>query len=271
MRQGLLRKSWRETRVSLLIFALALFAVEALVSFILPTFRDELASTWLGVGFVKNILRALLGTEIGDSFGPDVFLAIPWVHPVVLSIVWAQEVTFCTRVPAGEIDRGTIDVLLGLPISRRELWLAETAVWLLSGGVLALVATAGFLTGTGLADPESIPSASRMLPVLANFGSLYLAVGGMAFLVSALSSRKGQAVGWVFGLLLASFLVNFLTLVWEVAESFSFLSLLTYYRPIEALRGAGWPLGDMAILTGLGVACWIAGRQVFRRRDIYTV
>jgi len=45
--------------------------------------------------------------------------------------------------------------------------------------------------------------------VMANFFGVYLAVGGIAFLVSALSDRRGRAMAVVFAIVLASFLLNF--------------------------------------------------------------
>jgi len=82
--------------------------------------------------FARSMLTALLGTELGDEISARTMQAFLWVHPVVLALVWAHEITFCTRMPAGEIDRGTIDIRLGLPVSRRAVYLCESIVWLVS-------------------------------------------------------------------------------------------------------------------------------------------
>ena len=106
-----------------------------------------------------------------------------------------------------------------------------------------------------------------------NLYCLYAAVGGLALLISALSDRRGRAVATVFGILLGSFLLNFLAQFWEPAETLALLSFLHYYKPLPMVQagGSGLPLGDMAVLMGFGVVAWVAGGIWFARRDICTV
>ncbi len=74
--------------------------------------------------------------------------------------------------------------------------------------------------------------------VSANLFLLYTAVGGLALLVSSLSDRRGRTVAVVFGVVLVSFFLNFLTQLWEPARSLSFLGVLHYYRPFITIRDA---------------------------------
>jgi len=260
----------RETWVTTLVFGLGLMAIEALLAYVLATFQNEVSGFFLNVAFVRRLLETLVGVELGDRSGEHLFLVLPWVHPVVLLVVWAHEITFCARLPAGEIDRGTVDLLLGLPVSRTRLYLCESLAWTFSGVVLLLLAMLGNRLGT-LASPDgAFPDSLRRLAVLINLYGLYLAIGGFAFLKSSLSDRRGRAVGAVFVFVVASFLLNFVA-QWKPAESVRFLGVLNYYRPFVILRGGGWPLGDIAILFVTGVVAWGAGAIVFRRRDICTV
>ena len=75
----------------------------------------------------------------------------------------------------------------------------------------------------------------------------------------------------VFVLVLASFLLNYLAQFWEPARRIRHLSLLTYHRPLLALRDGVWPILDLAVLGSLAAASWIAGGIVFARRDLSTV
>ncbi len=130
MNRGLLIKSLREVWIATVLFAFALMVLEAIFAYVLPTFADQFSTVLLQLEFVQRMVQALLGTDIGDQISPAVFSSIAWAHPVVLTIVWAHAIIFCTRVPAGEIDRGTIDLLFGLPCpggastgaSRRFSW-----------------------------------------------------------------------------------------------------------------------------------------------------
>lgn len=270
MNRGLLLKTFREVWLGTMLFGLGLFVFEALLAYVLPTFFEDMAGPILQMPFFKNILRAMLGIEVGDSLGPTVLSSFAWVHPIALTLMWAHEIMFCTRVPAGEVDRGTMDVLLALPVSRWRIYVSETVAWLASGVCVLLLGLGGCLLGGLTVASENRAPWVLLLKVVANLGCLYLAVGGLAMLVSAMSERRGRAVAVVFALVLASFFLNVLAQFWSVAEHLSFLSVLHYYKPFAILQEGLWPVKDMLILTGCGAVLWTAGGIVFARRNICT-
>ena len=271
MNRGLLVKTLREAGPSVLVFALGLFAAQVLLALILGTFGRQLAEQWVQMKFVQNVLSALLGTEMGAALGPKAMASIAWVHPMVLALVWAHAILFCTRVPAGELDRGTIDVLLALPVSRTRLYVSESCVWLTGGLLIVTMGLIGNIVGRCLVGREASETTSQLLAVSLNLYALYIAVGGGAWLVSALSDRRGRAVGVLFAILVVSFFLNSMTAFHAGVKRVSFLSVLTYYRPLRVLQGSSWPTADMMVLLGVGVVLWLAGAIVFARRDIRTV
>lgn len=271
MNRGLINKSVREIWSVTLLCGLGIMAFEVLLGYVLRTFQAEIAELWPHVEFVQRILQALVGTEISDNIGPGVFRTIPWVHPLVLALLWGYEIAVCTRVPAGEVDRGTVDALLGLPVSRWQVYLCESLVWATGGLVVIGMGWLGSVL-IGLSGPsETRLEAAQVLVIVANLYCLYLAVGGLALLISSLSERRGRAVAIAFAIVLASFFLSFLAQFWEPAQTLSFLSVLDYYRPMLILRDAAWPLKDMAALLGCATAFWVAGGVFFARRDICTV
>lgn len=274
MNRGLLLQTVREVWPITALFGLAIAGVETLLAYILPTLvRDyaELSEQWLQLSFVQGIFRGLLGAEISNGLELGAIASVAWVHPAVLAILWAHEITVCTRMPAGEVDRGTIDVLLGLPISRTHVYMCVSVVWLGSGACVILMGLAGNMVGGWLAGPEGRGAPTQLAAVVVNFCCVYVAVGGAACLVSSLSDRRGRAVGIVFAIVLTSFFLNFLAQLWEPAKSLAFLSVLHYHRPLHVLYGSSWPVTDMLVLATVGAALWLAGAVVFARRDICTV
>jgi ABC-2 type transport system permease protein len=271
MNRGLIIRAFRELWATTLVLGLVLMGFEAVLAFVMTKFGAQMSEEWLQVDFARGIMQAMLGTEITDRIGPQMFQSIAWVHPVVLSLVWAHALVCCTRVPAGEVDRGTADVLLGLPVSRWEVFLSETFVWLICGAVVLVAGLAGNLLGGLALPPAGRPPLGRLLLVLLNLYFLYGAVGGLAWLVSSLSSRRGSAMTMVFLILLALFLLNYLAQFWPPLGKFVFLGPLHYLRPVNILTSGLCPWRDLAVLAGTGAALWLGGGVIFSRRDLCTV
>jgi len=121
MNRGLCMRAWREVWPTTLVLGLVLAGTEAILAYTLPRFGAQFGQQWLQMEFARGIVQAMLGTEIAGRIGPQMFQSIAWVHPVPLALTWAHALLCCTRVPAGEVDRGTADILLGLPVSRPVL------------------------------------------------------------------------------------------------------------------------------------------------------
>jgi len=197
--------------------------------------------------------------------------AFLWVHPTVLSIIWGHEVMYCTRMPAGEIDRGTVDFLLGLPVSRWKLFLAETIGWLVSGLIIICTGILGHVYVAQQFASKMQPSPVATLMILCNLFSMYIAVGAIAFLISSMSDRRNKAMGIVFAILLISFLLNFLAQFWQPAKPWAQLSVLEYYRPATIIQTGNFPTHNITILLGIGFVCWLAAGIILRQRSICTV
>ncbi|HJN08723.1 MAG: ABC transporter permease subunit [Pirellulaceae bacterium] len=271
MMRGLFTKTLHEVWLPTLLFGCSLLVVNVLLTHVLPQIQQGLGGMFDHLPFMRSMLTALLGTELGDEITARTMQAFLWVHPVVLALVWAHEITLCTRMPAGEIDRGTIDVLLGLPVSRRAVYVCESTVWLVSGVLILAMGLLGHRIAAPAMPEEMRPELFRAGLVMANLYGVYVAVGGIAFLVSALSDRRGRAMAIVFGIVLASFLLNFVAQFWEPAKQLAFLGVMEYYQPAQILHSGNLPIGDLAILLLVGGSTWLLGGEIVARRSICTV
>ncbi len=271
MMRGLLLKTWHEVWLMTLLFSCALLGVNALLTYVIPQFQEGLMEVLERLPFVRPMLTAMLGTELGDEISAQTFQAFLWVHPTVLALLWAHAIVFCTRMPAGEIDRGTIDVLLGLPVSRRAVYYGEAIVWLAAGLVLLLMGFLGHCLTSSSTPDQLRPEFSHAIKVLTNLYCVYVAVGGISLLVSSLSDRRGRAVAIAFAIVLASFLLNFVAQFWEPAEQVAFLGVMEYYRPAQILQSGDFPAYDVTILLSVGAVATMLGGEVVARRSICTV
>lgn len=271
MNGGLLKKAWLETWTVTVLCGLGLLLLEVVEGYTLVTLQSEVSTIIAQFPFLEKLLRILVGADrTFGQWGPDALPAIAWAHPLALVLLWTHAVTVCTRVPAGEVDRGSIDVLLGLPVSRWQLQVNETFAWLVSAAVLLLMFVAGNRLGNALAHGPPV-ELWRLAALAGNLFCLYIAVGAAAWLVSALSDRRGRAASVVVAFVLFSFLLSYLAPFWNVAERLSPLSLLHYYVPLKVLREGLCPVRDMLVLCGLATVLWTAGGIVFARRSLSTL
>lgn len=271
MTRGLLQKGLYEVWVVTVLCAVGVLVFEAIFAYVTWLQQQEMAEYVQNVDFARRFLERVIGADPAAALDPNTFAAFAWVHPTVLSLLWAHVITVCTRVPAGEIDRGTADLLLALPLTRRHIFLAETLTWIIAIGVVLIAMAAGNFIGNLFVPAESRPELHQIAIVLANLGCLVAFIAGLSFLTSAASDRRGRAVGVAVTLLVVWFLLNFLDQFWEPLQALRPLNPLSYFKPLPILSEGEIPWRDMAVLSVTGIALWVAAGMVFARRDIRTV
>lgn len=268
MNASLLKKAWRETWLTTLLLGAALGMIEGILSVILPAIWEQMGGQILQIEFVASLIRGLLAADVGARLSVESIAAFAWVHPVVLALVAANAITVCTRFPAGEVDSGTADLLLSLPVTRLQIVAHEGLAWLAGGVFLIGCAALGHMIGSAFATDATGQPGTRVLIVCANFFCFYVALAGLSCLASACVRRRGHAIAVMLAVVLASLLINFLTQMWAPAGHIAFLSLLAYYRPFVALQGGSLPTFDMAVLLSIGLLAWTLSAIKVVRRDI---
>ncbi len=271
MNAGLLKKAARESLAITIVVGLGLCGIEWLFARILPAFYGEMSNNLLQLPFVRKMVAAGLGIDPSAEMGPATMMAMVWTHPVVLALIYTLAISAGTRVPAAEVDRGTIDVLLSLPVSRTGLLAAEAAVALLCGVVVIALGFLGNFVGGWPLDTQTLGTISQRLWVCTNLWALCVAVFGVSCLFSAISDRRGRASAAAIAFVVAAFVLNFLGAFSKPMHQISFLSVLDYYRPLFTLQGNVRPIRDILVLVAIGAACWGFGWLAFKQRDIRTV
>ncbi len=270
MNRGLINKTVRELWPTTLLIGLLVATFEGLIAVVLPRYESQMGLQMLEMPFVKRIIEGMLGSKMADQVGPEILWSIPWAHPVMLSLILAHAVICTTRLPAGEVDRGTIDIALGLPISRWQWIRTDTLLWIGSAMIVVALLITGNKVGSTIYGNERVLSLKETIIIYVNLLGVYLAVGGAGWLISSLSDRRGKAITIVFVLIVLSFLISYLEQFWEPAEYAAWFSVVSYNRPLFVLRDGAWPVRDLCVLYSAAVVLWGTAAWWFTRRDLCT-
>lgn len=273
MNAGIVYKTLRDSVWLMLLAVVAIIAFETLLARMLVEIgRDfRMVQPWLELPLVRTMSRLVLGDDLVGDLSPTTFATICMAHPFLYGVTWALIITIGSGVIAGEMGRGTADLLLTLPVSRAAAYLSVSTV-LIPATVLPTIATQVGMHVGALAFPSQPPvELRRFLPVAVNFLALAICLSGLTMLVSTVFARRSRAVGILLAVLLISDLLTVIMQFWPAARSFGFISLLAYYRPLPIVRSGHLPPGNMAVLLVLGAAAWTAGLVYFSRRDIPAV
>ncbi|MDX2132172.1 MAG: ABC transporter permease subunit [Planctomycetota bacterium] len=270
---GLVRRALREVFWSTVVLALISGAISGLLAYALPRVQARFMSRGRIPPGVRQFRDAMFGFDSTSSSVSDIAFSLAWSHPIVIALLAAHAIIVCTRVLAGEVERGTVDVLLALPVSRMRLFASETLAWSMSGAVLLGAVYAGSWTGARFIEEQYRPDFGRLFMVLCNLALVYGVIGMVAMFGAIVSDRRVRAVLATIILTVFSVLINFLYTLdpsLEFTKHLRFLSVLDYYRPIRMLMEAAWPWRDMGILAGTIGVLWVGALVVLSRRDITT-
>ena len=220
--------------------------------------------------FLRKIFEAGFGIKVDGEVSINILFAVCFTHAVVLALSWAVIIAITTRVTAGEIEKGTADLLLALPVTRSEVYFSTSLVWVVAAIGLAVCPIIGVWIGSQVfVTPEVVEVARYGKPAL-NFLFLLWAIGGISSLVACCVDRRGPAIAVVVGIVLLSTVLNFVEPFIESLKPLRYLGLLNYFRPVDVFRAATWPIMSMVVLFLLAIGCWWAGLIVFCRKDIPT-
>lgn len=319
----LIRKLLRDVRPALIVVCVVLFVFAAFWVKIAQRVTSEIAPVFDTVALMvgeKNLFKDMLfkgpGKVSQAALGwgdlnfdrPNDFLAMGMLHPIVLTlcVIWA--VGRSAGAVAGEIDRGTMELLMSQPVPRNRLILAHFLVDLLVLPAICLAFFAGTQFGLAVvgdfvpdysslknlkapggkqipipipANPEPLSvSGLGELPGLSNTAALMFAVSGITIAISAAGRSRWKVTGYAVLILVVMFVANTIGQLWEPAAWVRPLTLFFYYQPQKVMLDGDW-LVDLGkawsgapmipgagVLLAVGVVGYLLALRTFTRRDL---
>ncbi len=233
---------------------------------IYPQFAEQMAGFQ---GLLDLPIYQALGINSMLTFADYVSSTLLNFLPIILGIF---AITAGTGALAGEEDKGTLELLVTLPISRTQLVIAK-ALGLLVTLILALLLTLiGAMVSVAIANPQletpisfgqMAAAIANVLPLLAFFMMASLFFG--AFLPTR--STAGMAAA---ALLIISFVGNNLVTLVESLKDFKFIFPHNYYAATAEAFTIGVRTGDALVLLGSALVMFLLALLAFNRRNLMT-
>jgi ABC-2 type transport system permease protein len=252
---------WR----SLLTWGLGLVGIAVVQLAVYPSVAKSGAAMQQYVDQWPEAFKQAFGLE--DYASGSGFLNAEMFSMVVPLVLIAVALGAAAAATAGEEERGTLDLLMSMPVRRWNVVLAKTLAMVAGVTVVGTAAAVTIIVGAPLVDLEV--AGSNVAAATFVCGLLGLLFGAVGLLLGALTGSRGVALGAGMGLALGLWLLNVLAPMADWLEPWQKLSPFYWAMSDKPLdNGVDWPAAGLII--GLTVLLAVAAAAAFERRDIST-
>jgi ABC-2 type transport system permease protein len=218
-------------------------------------------------------LERLSGVPFVEVATPEGRIALAFVDPLVHLGVTVWAIARGSDAVAGELERGTMEMLLAQPVSRISVYASKTVVSIMGLALICIALWCGMAVGVFLivAETDRVWPALFIPPTMNVFG-LGLAMAGITAFVSSFDRYRWRTIG-IMGAFYAVAVV--FKVIARMAPGWEPLGWLSVFWPFEPQRmvaasGDAWRLvvEYNAPLVVVGIIGYVAGAIVFCRRDL---
>lgn len=266
MSANLFLKSLKEIRISWPSYAIGMVLYVWMIVAIQPSLAESAEQI---DEFIRNYppeLLELFGANIETFATPEGFLAAELFALIWFIIIGAFAISYGTGVLGKEFDNGTIEILLGQPVTRTATVVSKSLVLFLStAGLVILTILALYVFGR----IYDLDLATGGIVALGAVGTLFfLAIASIALFLSVLLGERGRAALLTSAVVVAMYLLTTLGRNATWAERIDVISLYHYYDANELLVSGNIPLDSVLVYAGTTLAFFIGAIVVFNRRNI---
>jgi ABC-2 type transport system permease protein len=219
-------------------------------------------------GWVEDIIGVPLD-EIVTTTGRLSFL---YVHVITMLVCVGWAVGQGSGSISGEIARGTMDLILSLPIWRATVVVAPAVVAALGGAVLAGSVTAGIWLGLLTVDLPGNVSLRSFLPGAVNLFCLIFCMTAMTAFVSSWNRDRWRTVSLAVAVYVVFLIVDVVASLWPWGSWLQYCTFVSAFHPqllILKPEETGWLAWKYNVpLLLLGLIAYAAAVAIFSYRDI---
>lgn len=257
-----LKTMW-ERRKSIFFWSTGIFAYCLMLGLLYPSIEGIEGFEAL-MDDMPDALKALIG-EVDDITSPTGFLGAEMFNlmlPLILSIL---AIGVGASVISKEEESGTIELVLSTATSRGRVILEKAFALVVNVSIVMLAGWLGIALSTVLVDFDvsliDVMRASTATTLLA------ITFGLLALMITALSGKRGVAIGIATTVFVASYFADTLAVLVDDLEFIRNFSLLYYYDSQSIIEG-GELFGSVFVLSVVSIMMLAGAFLGFMRRDI---
>lgn len=222
---------------------------------------------FLKMPFVRRVLTVMLGSDPLAMLTPSSISSFAFTHPLVWTLLIVFALTTSSGILAGEVDRGTMDLLASLPLSRAAIYSSAATMTIFMGLPLCWLVWVGVLAGKAVAGASEVRM-DVLVRLTWHLCATYALIASFSTAISAACNRRGTSVAIAFFIIFYAFVLNMLRAIWPALDRLAWTDFLNYYQCFLIVRDEAYRWRDIAVLLCAAAAWWIAGLIMFVKRDV---
>ncbi|HQR08004.1 MAG TPA: ABC transporter permease subunit [Gemmatales bacterium] len=221
-----------------------------------------------------KLFQAILGGESVNLSKTSDLLSVGYVHPLPQTILMIWALGRGASAISGEIERGTMELLVSQPIPRWKIITTNFMVDLVTIPTLAFCMLLGTYLGTILVPLPNIDLVPYLRGVLLAIAFAF-AMSGITYAISSMGRSRWRVLAWTFGIILAMSILNLLGQLWDTLGPWRPIAIHYYFQPQYAILKNQWTLpvaglqvNALAVMLGVAGLGYAFALWRFSQRDL---
>lgn len=255
---AVVRHGLREGRRSMLTWGISFGIYGAFMAAIYPSVSDAIDT--VTESYPSGLMEAFGADDMTTAAGYIHAEMFSVIVPLALALYAARAIM---RMVVGAEERGELDVLLALPLSRRALVAgAAITTWITTLGILLITGVLTWLaaqvSGADLAAGDLLAGVVGVLPIA-------VVSAGVAAVAAGFVSRAGTIAAIAMGTMVAMYAVD---LAGRLVDALDPVRAVTAFKYYGAPLTDGLDVSSFVGLLAAAVLLTAAGAVLFDRRDV---
>lgn len=173
-------------------------------------------------GFEMNAFSTFEGYIASEQFS--------FIWPLFVILL---AISLATSFFAGEVEKGTIEILLSQPISRTKIFLERLLAGIFNISIFTFIS---FFAVFPITRAYNITCKTKAFLKLSLIGFLFsLAIFGLSLLFSVIFSERNKAIFIIVGIIVLMYVLNIVSGLKENLDKLKYLSFFYYFSPPNIL------------------------------------